>query len=77
MVPFTRATRKVRTMDGTRRADIRPGLRVKIVLKQDQRTGNMTEGIVAEILTNSSTHPHGIKVRLENGAVGRVQLILS
>jgi uncharacterized repeat protein (TIGR03833 family) len=64
-------------MDGTRRADIRPGLRVKILLKQDQRTGNMTEGIVAEILTNSSTHPHGIKVRLESGAVGRVQLILS
>jgi uncharacterized repeat protein (TIGR03833 family) len=64
-------------MDGTKRADIRPGLRVKIVLKQDQRTGNMTEGIVAEILTNSSTHPHGIKVRLGSGAVGRVQLILS
>ena len=64
-------------MDGTRRADIRPGLRVKILLKQDQRTGNMTEGIVAEILTNSSTHPHGIKVRLESGAVGRVQLVLS
>jgi len=63
-------------MDGTRRADIRPGLRVKILLKQDQRTGNMTEGIVAEILTNSSTHPHGIKVRLESGAVGRVQLVL-
>ncbi len=64
-------------MDGTRRADIRPGLRVKILLKQDQRTENMTEGIVAEILTNSSTHPHGIKVRLESGAVGRVQLVLS
>ena len=77
MMPFTWATQKVWTMDGTRRADIRPGLRVKIVLKQDQRTGNMTEGIVAEILTNSSTHPHGIKVRLESGAVGRVQLILS
>jgi uncharacterized repeat protein (TIGR03833 family) len=68
---------KVWTMDGTRRADIRPGLRVKILLKQDQRTGTMTEGIVAEILTSSATHPHGIKVRLESGAVGRVQLILS
>jgi uncharacterized repeat protein (TIGR03833 family) len=77
MAPFKWATQKVRTMDGTRRADIRPGLHVKILLKQDQRTGNMTEGIVAEILTNSSTHPHGIKVRLESGAVGRVQLILS
>ena len=64
-------------MDGTRRADIRPGLRVKILLKQDQRTENMTEGTVAEILTNSSTHPHGIKVRLESGAVGRVKSILS
>lgn len=63
-------------MDGTKRADIKPGLRVKIVLMQDQRTGNMTEGIIAEILTNSSTHPHGIKVRLESGAVGRVQVIL-
>jgi uncharacterized repeat protein (TIGR03833 family) len=64
-------------MEGKRRVDIRPGLRVQIVLKQDQRTGKLTEGIVAEILTNSSTHPHGIKVRLESGAVGRVQLILS
>ena len=77
MAPFKWAAQKVWTMDGTRRADIRSGLRVKILLKQDQRTGNMTEGIVAEILTNSFTHPHGIKVRLESGAVGRVQLILS
>ncbi len=65
------------TMDGTKRAGIRPGLRVQVVIKQDQRTGNLTEGIVAEILTNSSTHPHGIKVRLESGAVGRVKSILS
>jgi uncharacterized repeat protein (TIGR03833 family) len=65
------------TVDGKKRADIRPGLRVKIVLKQDQRMGNMTEGIVAEILTNSSFHPHGVKVRLESGAVGRLQVILS
>ena len=64
-------------MDGTKRADIRPGLRVQIVLKEDQGTGNLTEGIVAEILTNSSTHHHGIKVRLESGAVGRVKTILS
>jgi len=63
-------------MDGTKRADIRPGLRVQIVLKKDQGTGNLTEGIVAEILTNSSTHHHGIKVRLEGGAVGRVKTIL-
>lgn len=64
-------------MDGTKRADIRPGLRVQIVLKKDQGSGNLTEGVVAEILTNSSTHPRGIKVRLESGAVGRVKTILS
>lgn len=64
-------------MDGTKRSDIRPGLRVQIVLKKDQGTGNLTEGIVAEILTNSSTHHHGIKVRLESGAVGRVKTILA
>ena len=63
-------------MDGTRRADIRPGLKVAIVLKVDQRTGKLTEGIVKDILTSSPTHPHGIKVRLESGAVGRVQKIL-
>jgi uncharacterized repeat protein (TIGR03833 family) len=64
-------------MDGTRRADIKVGSRVAIVLKQDQRTGKLTEGIVQDILTNSATHPHGIKVRLESGAVGRVKEILS
>ena len=63
-------------MDGTRRSDIRPGLRVSIVLKKDQRTGKLTEGIVRDILTNSSAHPHGIKVRLESGEVGRVKGIL-
>lgn len=64
-------------MDGTRRIDIKRGLRVSIVLKIDQRSGNVTEGIVAELLTKSPTHPHGIKVRLESGAVGRVKAILS
>ncbi len=62
-------------MGGTRRADIRPGLKVAIVLKADQRTGKLTEGVVKDILTNSPTHPHGIKVRLESGAVGRVKKI--
>lgn len=62
-------------MDGTRRSDIRPGLRVSIVLKKDQRTGKLTEGIVKDILTNSQTHPHGIKVRLASGEVGRVKEI--
>jgi uncharacterized repeat protein (TIGR03833 family) len=60
-------------MDGTRRSNIRPGLRVSIVLKKDQQTGKRTEGIVRDILTNSPAHPHGIKVRLESGEVGRVK----
>ena len=63
-------------MDGTRRSDIKPGSRVSIVLKKDQRTGKLTEGIVKDILTGSPTHPHGIKVRLETGDVGRVKKIL-
>ena len=61
--------------DGTKRDDILSGLKVSIVLKQDQRTGKLTEGIVRDILTKSTTHPHGIKVRLENGLVGRVKTI--
>ncbi len=63
-------------MDGRKRSDIRPGLKVSIVLKEDQRNGKRTEGIVQDLLTNSPTHPHGIKVRLESGLVGRVQEIL-
>lgn len=63
-------------MNGTRRCDIRPGLRVSIVLKKDQRTGKLTEGLVRDILTKSPAHPHGIKVRLESGEVGRVKEII-
>ena len=63
-------------MDGRKRANIKPGLHVNIVLKEDQRSGNLTEGYVQDILTNSPNHPHGIKVRLETGEVGRVQEIL-
>ena len=63
-------------MDGTRRSDIKSGKKVAIVLKKDQRSGNLTEGIVKDILTNSPTHPHGIKVRLESGDVGRIKEIL-
>ena len=63
-------------MDGRRRSDIRPGLAVEIVLKQDQISGKRTRGIVREILTPSPTHPHGIKVRLTSGQVGRVKAIL-
>jgi uncharacterized repeat protein (TIGR03833 family) len=62
-------------MNGTNRADIRPGSHVLITLKEDQRSGKLTEGIVKNILTNSSFHPHGIKVRLESGQVGRVKEI--
>ncbi len=62
-------------MNGTNRADIRPGLHVSITLKEDQRSGKLTEGIVKNILTKSSFHPHGIKVRLESGQVGRVKEI--
>ena len=63
-------------MDGTVRARITPGVRVSIVQKTDQRSGNRTEGVVRDILTSSPTHPHGIKVRLETGEIGRVQEIL-
>lgn len=59
------------------RADIRPGLRVRIVQKQDQSFGKLTEGIVKDILTNSPSHPHGIKVRLQNGLIGRVKEIVA
>lgn len=63
-------------MNGNNRADITVGTRVKVVQKQDQRSGILTEGVVRDILTKSGRHPHGIKVRLENGIVGRVKEIL-
>ena len=63
-------------MDGRERKDVRPGLRVDIVLKQDQRTGRLTRGVVKEVLTKSPRHPHGIKVRLETGEVGRVKEVV-
>lgn len=62
-------------MNGTRRADIAHGSRVAIVQKQDQRTGRLTEGVVQAILTKAATHPHGIKVRLATGEVGRVKRV--
>ncbi len=64
-------------MEHQERKNIRAGMRVAIVLKQDQRTGKQTVGIVKDLLTNSSNHPHGIKVRLTDGQVGRVQEILA
>lgn len=62
-------------MDGTKRSDITIGAKVFVVQKQDQRTGKLTEGIVKRILTNSPQHPHGIKVMLESGIVGRVKKV--
>jgi uncharacterized repeat protein (TIGR03833 family) len=64
-------------MNGQTRSNIKPGITVLIVLKQDQRSGKLTKGIVKDILTKSPDHPHGIKVRLESGAVGRVKEIVS
>jgi len=64
-------------VDGRNRANIRPGLRVRVVEKQNQATGKLTEGTVQKILTKSPDHPHGIKVMLENGIVGRVKEILT
>ena len=61
---------------GQTRANIKPGMTVLIVLKQDQRTGKLTKGIVKDILTKSPNHPHGIKVRLSDGQVGRVKEIM-
>jgi uncharacterized repeat protein (TIGR03833 family) len=63
-------------MNGQNRKDIKPGLEVEIVMKQDQRSGKRTRGIVKDILTKSPHHPHGIKVRLVSGEVGRVQEIV-
>lgn len=63
-------------MNGQKRSNIKPGITVHIVLKEDQRTGKLTKGIVKDILTKSSNHPHGIKVRLQDGQVGRVKEIV-
>lgn len=64
-------------MHGNNRSDIKAGAHVKVVRKEDQRLGKLTEGIVKDILTKSATHPHGIKVRLQSGIVGRVKEIVS
>jgi uncharacterized repeat protein (TIGR03833 family) len=64
------------TMEGTRRADVRPGISVMVELTEDKRTGRLTGGKVKEVLTSSPNHPHGIKVMLENGLVGRIKQII-
>jgi uncharacterized repeat protein (TIGR03833 family) len=66
---------KFKPMHDIKRADLKTGMKVRVVLKKDQRSNQLTEGIVKDILTNSPTHPHGIKVRLMNGQVGRVKEI--
>ncbi|MBK5251550.1 MAG: YwbE family protein [Peptostreptococcaceae bacterium] len=63
-------------MDGTKRTNIKPGMAVRVVQKQDQRSGKLTDGIVQRLLTKSPNHPHGIKVMLEDGIVGRVKDII-
>jgi len=63
-------------MNEIKRADVKTGMRVKVIMKEDQSTGKLTEGIVKDILTKSPKHPHGIKVRIETGEVGRIQEIL-
>jgi uncharacterized repeat protein (TIGR03833 family) len=72
-----KVNRAIKLMDGQKRENVKIGSEVEVVLKADQRTGTLTRGIVAEILTSSSFHPHGIKVRLEDGQVGRVQNTIS
>ncbi len=83
MLPFTGALRitalikkGILTVDGKNRKDIKPGAQVDIVLKKDQRSGQWTRGIVKDILTRSAVHPHGIKVRLADGQIGRVKNII-
>jgi uncharacterized repeat protein (TIGR03833 family) len=66
---------KKETAQGNIRSEIKVGMQVKVVQKQDQRTGRLTDGVVQDILTNSGVHPHGIKVRLQGGIVGRVKEI--
>jgi len=63
-------------MEGTRRADVKPGISVMVELTEDKRTGRLTGGLVKEVLTSSPSHPHGIKVLLENGQVGRIKQII-
>jgi uncharacterized repeat protein (TIGR03833 family) len=73
---FENMYKNLEFMEGTRRADIKPGIDVRVELTEDKRTGRLTEGKVKEVLTSSPNHPHGIKVMLENGLVGRIKQII-
>jgi len=68
--------KKLEFIEGTRRADVKPGIDVRVELTEHKRTGRLTEGKVKEVLTSSPNHPHGIKVMLENGLVGRIKQII-
>jgi uncharacterized repeat protein (TIGR03833 family) len=68
--------KRLEVVEGTRRADVKPGINVRVELAEDKRTGRLTEGKVKEVLTSSPNHPHGIKVVLENGLVGRIKQII-
>ena len=68
--------KKLEFLEGTRRADVKPGIEVRVELTEDKRTGRLTEGTVKEVLTSSPNHPHGIKFMLENGLVGRIKEII-
>jgi uncharacterized repeat protein (TIGR03833 family) len=73
---FDNMFKKLEFMEGTRRANVKPGIDVRVELTEDKRTGRLTEGKVKEVLTSSPNHPHGIKVMLENGLVGRIKQII-
>jgi uncharacterized repeat protein (TIGR03833 family) len=73
---FLSMFKKLEFTEGTRRADVKPGIDVMVELTEDKRTGRLTEGKVKEVLTSSPNHPHGIKVMLENGLVGRIKQII-
>jgi uncharacterized repeat protein (TIGR03833 family) len=73
---FENMYKNLKFTEGTRRADIKPGIDVRVELTEDKRTGRLTEGKVKEVLTSSPNHPHGIKVMLENGLVGRIKQII-
>ena len=74
---ISKSKKRIDTMDGKLRAALKPGLKVEIVLKKDQRSGKLTRGVIQNLLTKSAQHPHGIKVRLTSGQVGRVKRIVT
>jgi uncharacterized repeat protein (TIGR03833 family) len=76
IIYYQKTLKNIMAMEGTRRADVKPGIAVMVELTEDKRTGRLTGGRVKEVLTSSPNHPHGIKVVLENGLVGRIKQII-